>query len=152
MTTDDPTRRHWTVTNPRYTWDRTVHSALTVFRRSIAEGRFTFREDHLGRNHPKMRMRERGISMAEMLECVRLGQPCTIVVSRGWIGGAYLLEDVVVLVEAEWPPNSRFSDLVPEIVTVYRTEHLAPSPLTAPLGELACLRGDARPESERARC
>jgi len=135
-TTDiDPPRRHWRLTNPALARDRGVHGALRAFRDSILRGRYTL-ADHVG-----LRMVERGIDFAAVLQTVQHGRTCTVGSPPGWIGGAYLFDEVLVIVGTRSILSKGFEELVPEIGTVYHVDQFEPCrPLTVPVGELAQLQ------------
>ena len=141
-------RRQWRITSPRHPGDRLVFSALCAYRVAIREGRYTVQHESGGVDHLERRMQERDIDMAEVLRAVAVGCICTFPLrARGWVGGGYLLGDVMVYVQAEAPtrPGLDFQNLVPCIVSTWRIDPIEPArPLTAPLGELAhlaCLPG-----------
>jgi hypothetical protein len=130
---NDIPRRHWSWADPTRTTGRLVFSALTVFRRTIAQGRYSFSRDPFGRAHAELRMVERSIELAELLECVARGRVCTVGLPRDWIGGAYLYGETLVIVGAPWPSGTDFADLTPQIGTVYTVDAIEPEPLTMPL-------------------
>ncbi len=70
--------------------------------------------------------------MADVHDCIQRGRIC-VFAPRGpdWVGGAYLLADVMVYVQALAPPRPGldFNDLVPCLCTTWRTDpcRVAPS-------------------------
>jgi hypothetical protein len=127
-------RRHWAPADINSPTGRLTFAALRAFRAAIGEGRYT------ARAHLEARMDERDLNLADVLDCIERGRICTIGCRRGWLEGAYLLGDTLVIVGAAWPPDTDFGDLVPEIDTVYEIDPIEPQPLRVQMEELAQLR------------
>ncbi len=115
-------------------YGRLTFAALRAFREAIGAGRYTLRE------HLADRMDERGLDLADVLDCIQYGRICTIGCRHDWIEGAYLHGDILVIVGAAWPPGTDFRALAPEIDTVYQVYPIEPTPLRVQMGELAQLR------------
>ena len=142
---DPPPRPKWRLSNPASVGDRLVFSALTCYRAAIREGRYTVQHEvgSHGVDHLERRMQERDIDLADVLHTVAVGRICVFAPrSRDWIGGGYLLDGVMVYVQAPAPRSGRdFADLVPSICSAWRVDPPEPCrPLTVSVGELARLR------------
>jgi len=138
---DPPRRPPWRLSDPARPGDRLVFSALSAYRLAIREGRYTRQHEIGGFDHLERRLAERALDLADVLGAVAAGRICTFALSRGrsWIGGGYLLADVMVYVAAPAPHGSSFSDLVPSICSAWRIDSITTPcrPLTAPVCELA---------------
>ena len=140
----DPTPRpRWRLSDRASARDRLVFRALTCYRIAIREGRYTRHHELGGFDHLEKRMDERDIDLADVLRTIAVGDICTFAPrARDWIGGGYLLVDVMVYVQAPAPPGRRldFSDLIPSICSAWRIDPVEPRrALTAPMCELAPL-------------
>lgn len=137
---DPPRRPRWRMANPASPGDRLVFAALSAYRVAIREGRYTVQHELGGFDHLERRMQERDLDLADVLGAVAAGRICTFALSRDrdWIGGGYLLGDIMVYVAAPAPHGMNFCDLVPNICSAWRIDPIdPPQPLTAPVCELA---------------
>jgi hypothetical protein len=134
-----PRRPSWYLSDPAYPGDRLVFAALNAYRVAIREGRYTRHHELGGFDHLERRMQERDIDLADVLRAVAVGRICTFAPrARHWIGGGYLLADVMVYVQAPAPGGQDFSDLVPSICSAWRVDNpIEHRPLAVPLLELA---------------
>ncbi len=131
----------WRLSDPARPGDRLVYSALTAYRLAIREGRYTRHHDSRGFDHLERRMQERDLDLADVLRTIAVGHIC-VFAPRGldWIGGGYLLNDVLVYVQAPAPRGTgNFSGVVPSICSAWRIDPPAAPcrPLSASMCELA---------------
>jgi hypothetical protein len=138
---DTPRRPQWRLADPARLGDRLVFAALSAYRVAIREGRYTRQHEIGGFDHLARRMQERDIDLADVLGAVAAGRICTFAPrARDWIGGGFLLNDVMVYVAALAPPRPglNFSALVPSICSAWRIDAYEPCRLlTAPVREPA---------------
>lgn len=128
----DAPRRHWEIASTATVGGRLTFAALTAFRTAILARRFQLPR------HAENRMAERRISLAQLVDAVRVGCICSLGSRRDHICGGYLHGQLMVVVETFCPRGIDFRDLVPTVSTLYEVDAIEPGkPLAVPMDELA---------------